>query len=160
MCRDRVAALFVHIGNIVDIMHVHDEPPHLLGDLALGLGDVVDDLGHHLTDHLQLSGLTQQERFDGLLSHYRHWPPVPGDPDVLPGSEAQPRRLVKITPLRVAFHCGPVGEPATATEKPLRSHRAVISALTKPADQDGEPLIVTGPEMNPHAPLSTMAKLM
>jgi len=56
MTRDCLAVLMIEVDDVVDIVHVHDEPTHLLGDLGLRVPHVVDDLNHHLANQLHVLG--------------------------------------------------------------------------------------------------------
>src|SRR5258706_6436191 len=43
-----MAHLGVHIADVVDVVHVHHEAPHLLRDFLLGVLHVLHDFGKHL----------------------------------------------------------------------------------------------------------------
>lgn len=53
---NHLTMFFVEILDVVDIVHVHDEPPHLLGDFRFSVFDVVDNFSHHSLDRLHISG--------------------------------------------------------------------------------------------------------
>jgi len=55
MTRDWKATFFIEMGDVVDIVHVHDEPAHLFGDLRLGVFDSEEDGRELLTDGGQLT---------------------------------------------------------------------------------------------------------
>ena len=42
--RSFLAAFVVEVNDVMDVMHVHDEPPHFLRDFGLRIDHVVDDL--------------------------------------------------------------------------------------------------------------------
>src|SRR5215475_15403709 len=61
-----MSEFFIHVLNVVKVMHVVHEPSHLLRNLGLGLMDVVDDLNKLLSDHRQFTRLSIKFAYQSL----------------------------------------------------------------------------------------------
>ena len=66
--RDGDASLFVHVGDVMEVMHVVGEPPHVLRDFLLSVAVELEEFALKHTDGFKLPGDPLQVHFRRMAS--------------------------------------------------------------------------------------------